>query len=665
MTPEPTDRLNTRHRTGSSEMQRKRSIGGFAGVATALALAGCAVIIERPTNGSTVAAVSAPATVAMRSLFARPTSFRAWVAPLEGDGPVKTPGAWREVTNDFTLMPQGSDVVATGVLALPVGGHRLRAVACWYLGTNPSPYIPFNCQEKQVDMQAIAAQLAIVSPVLSLAAGGTATVSVTAMPPPGKDIVVTVASPLSSGVTLTIPIDTAGAVTSAPITATTAGASTLTASAAVPYGAASAPITVRPVLSSLTPTSGTPATQVTVTGAGFVAPMTVRFGTAPVATTPTSATQARAAVPSGLAAGTVQVTVQSANQTGSASLPFMVLAPPPAPGTLLFRSHAGGVETIRFTPAAAGVPASFGLVTTASVPALSAGLPVVGLVRSGNTLLRASSSALEVFTIGGTLAAPTLVAAGSTPATGTNSAAMSGNGVDAAFLNGQFVRGTDRGLEVYQPGTSPLVKLASVLNRPAAMSAGISLLAHAPGSVLLRSTSGSLELWNMSIPPTVTHNNNSVFTAPVGSGLAWLNPGQRLVRGFSSGIQVLDLSSTQTSVTGANNTGGAPPLQTVLALPNGRIARSTGQNLEVYDLGFGANPVPCATSNAGFTSSTGTALAVDGTMLFRATATGIEAWDLSALACTATPLSGSLPAPVQFTAGLGAATTGIGLAGPN
>lgn len=642
----------------------------LATLATALGLAGCAVVIERPVTGPEVAAGGAPASVAMKSIFATPSApvslsgFQAWVAPLPADGAV---GAWRDVTNDFTLAPRAADLVASGKLVLSAGRYRFRAVACWWINVTPSPTVPFTCLQSEVDVRVVPPSLTVAPSSLSLSAADTATVTVTATPPPGQDLSVALSSPLSSSLALTIPADTATAVTSPPFTATKAGASSLTASAGVPYGSAGMPLTVRPRLTSLSPTSGTTGTLVVVTGAGFAAPLTVRFGTVAVNVTPAGLTQAQVALPAGLTAGsTVQVSLESAGQTSSTQLPFTVSAAPPS-GTLLFRSHATGIEVIRFTPAAGGTGASFGLIAPASVTATSPGLAVVGLRRSANTLLRASAMALEAFTIGGTAAAPTLTAAGRSPATGAGSAGLSGNGADAAVLSGQLVRGADRGLEVYQPGSSPLAQLSSVLNRPAAMSSGVSLLAHAAGGVLLRSTSGALELWDMSnsAAPTVTHNNISVFAAPLASGLAWLIPGQRLVRGFGFGIQVLTVSGGQTTVSGGNGTGGGGSFQAVAAGPAGRVVRTNGMSFEVYDLSFGANPVLCVKSNAGDASPTGVALAVDGDTVFRATSGGIEAWDLSALSCTSTPLSGSLPAPLIFRTGLSLATTGLGLAGPN
>jgi hypothetical protein len=91
-----------------------------------------------------------------------------------------------------------------------------------------------------------------------------------------------------------------------------------------------------PTISSVSPTSGPPGTQVTITGTNFESAATVSFGTTNASsTTFVSATQLLAAVPS-ISAGTYNLTVTTDPDPVSVTLDngFTVTAPPPAQSLL-------------------------------------------------------------------------------------------------------------------------------------------------------------------------------------------------------------------------------------------------------------------------------------------------------------------------------------------
>ena len=119
---------------------------------------------------------------------------------------------------------------------------------------------------------------------------------------------------------------------------TLSGATYLTA--VVPAGAHSGTVTVttgsttltspqtykvKPKITSFTPSSGPPATLVTINGTGLIQTTAVKFGTMKATTfTVVSDSKVTAAVPSGLAAGAVTVSVTTPGGTASAPTKFTV-----------------------------------------------------------------------------------------------------------------------------------------------------------------------------------------------------------------------------------------------------------------------------------------------------------------------------------------------------
>lgn len=367
----------------------------------------------------------------------------------------------------------------------------------------------------------------------------------------------------------------------------------------------------------------------------------------------------------GQAVGSSQISGTATGYTAPAALTINVRQPP---GLLLFRSHASGVETYRFTPGANG--GSFQRV--GSTPSsMSPGLTVVGLDRKGSTLIRAGSQGFEAYTIGGTTASPTLALAGSAPPTGTNSPGLTGAGASAAIGSQVWVRGIEFGIETWQPGTGTLTKPGSS-NVGGGATAGQALLADPNYARILRSTPSSLEIWDVSTPsmPTRPTNNITVFAAQTVAAIAWLDPGRRLVRSHANGIQIIDVEQSLTpptlTVAGFNSTGGGTFGAVAVASSATRVARATGQGLEIYALWPTGNPTKCGVSNQGNAGAAGVAMTSHSDWVFRATPTSIEAYDLTGLMCPQTNVTTAVTLPASiFTTNVIPATTGLGLAGPN
>jgi uncharacterized repeat protein (TIGR03803 family) len=124
----------------------------------------------------------------------------------------------------------------------------------------------------------------------------------------------------------------------AATTKTLSGTTYMTA--VVPAGAHTGPVTVttgtttftspqtykvKPKITGFTPPNGPPATLVTITGTGFIQATAVKFGTVKATTFKVvSDSKVTAAVPSGLAAGAVTVSITSPGGSGSSPKKFMV-----------------------------------------------------------------------------------------------------------------------------------------------------------------------------------------------------------------------------------------------------------------------------------------------------------------------------------------------------
>ena len=437
---------------------------------------------------------------------------------------------------------------------------------------------------------------------------------------------------------------------------------------------------------SLQLTAGVPATLGVTLVPPPLNPQTVTL-TAPLLqsttlTIPGGKTTATTATLQPSSLGSASLMVSAPAPYGTKSIPITVRQPAPNPFTnpfILYRSHATGIEVISFTPGPQ--TGTFALLPGGINSSVSPGLMVVGLEHRGTELVRASSGSIEQFTIGGTPVSPVLALAARSPATGAGSPALSGVGASIATEpGGPYVRGTDRGLEVWTPNTSPLSRVGATLNMAGTSSTGVAVIVD--GQSALRSTSSTLELWslaaagNPALVPGFTRGttpggtNTQVFSAPVGTGLAWIIKGSFAVRSWESGIEIIEVSPSGTvrPPNVSNNRGGTVNFSVVgvATSAGGRVAvRATGNGLEIYSLSsLGARPVLCGVSREGDTSpGGGVAVATSGPLVFRATSSSIEAYSLSGFTCPATDnLNAITLNPAILRNGLALASTGLGLA---
>ncbi|WP_073104964.1 FG-GAP-like repeat-containing protein [Hymenobacter daecheongensis] len=211
---------------------------------------------------------------------------------------------------------------------------------------------------------------------------------VTAVAVNGVSATYTVGSPTQ--ISLTVP----ASATSGPVTVTTG------------YGTgSSAPLLIRPDISSFTPTSGSEGGGVAViTGTSFSGATAVRFnGTAASSYTVNSATQITATVPVGASSGTISVT--TASGTGTSSGSFTVV-----PGVSAFSPSSGAVGTsvsltgddflsatvVRFN----GVSAAFTINSATSITATVPAGATTGLISVTSAVGTRSSTSSFVVTPG-------------------------------------------------------------------------------------------------------------------------------------------------------------------------------------------------------------------------------------------------------------------------
>ena len=608
-----------------------------------LFLSGCNVVIQSPADQSTLAPPAVAVNIGLPGLY-RAGTFSARLNEAD-------------ITSQFTVNAQGTTAVAG--LTLNPGSYLLDVTACWGLNIVfvQAPPWPLNgCSSSRASFAVVQPRLALGPSGLALAVSQSGTATVQAIPAPGAALAIVLsaspASILGAPNTATVPANSAAPV-NIPVQGLGPGSAVISASAGG-YTSASLNVSVRPLITQLSPANGPPGTTVVVTGAGFVAPVTVRFGTTVAPATPASATSVSVTVPQGLTAGAAPITVMSNAQT-SAPVSFTVTSPAPADVTALFRGTNDRVEIIQFTLNSPFSSSTLQLLGSVTTP-LSPGVLSVGLCRDSTRLAWAGAANVQVFTIGGSATAPTLTLAAATPLP----SALTGVGTACAFLPTALVRGTDLGLDNLNSATA--ARLGGF--NGAGSSTGVALAAAPPRA--WRSHSTGLEEYSMSAPATPNRTAN-VVTNMTGSGtgtaLAWLSVGTTLVRATNLGIDVVSVSGAAPSRLGFNNSGGGSSTGVGVSVVGTRVVRATNAGVDVYDASAPAKPVRCAFNNTGGASATGVGVATvvlgASTLAFRATNVGIEAYDITAAmtSCPA-PASGTLiPAGVQLQ--LGTSTTGV------
>ncbi|WP_460504358.1 IPT/TIG domain-containing protein, partial [Hymenobacter agri] len=143
-----------------------------------------------------------------------------------------------------------------------------------------------------------------------------------------------------NGTAATFTVNSATQITATVPAGATTGPVTVTTPAGASNGLTFTVTTPAPVISSLSPTSGTVGTSVVITGTGFTGATAVSFNGTAATFTVNSGTQITATVPPGTITGNVTVTTPGGT---SNAVPFTVL--PPAPTLSSLSPNSGTVGT--------------------------------------------------------------------------------------------------------------------------------------------------------------------------------------------------------------------------------------------------------------------------------------------------------------------------------
>lgn len=593
-------------------------------VATAL-LAGC-VTITRPPEGY----VSPTSTVVAEVGFRSQVCSNTFDATLDGNN----------VTSSFSPQPPAATLPQATFSNLSPGSHTLtvsaKTLQYWFL----IPYCGDGSDTVTFSVAAPPPPALGFSPAgpLTLDAGTSTNVRATVSPVQGNLTTVTL-TPGSNRITAPASATiAANAASSSPfaVTGQVGGSAALSATAGGLQNG-SLNVNVRPVLSSLSATSGTPGTTMALTGAGYEAGASVRFGGQATPTTFVSASQLTAQVPP-LAAGPTNVSVNVNGQT-SQTLTFQVLAPPAPAATLLFRTSGQDVQTFSFANGA------FSLLDT-DAATIQGGTAVVGVAFNGlDHVVRTSAADVQSFNL---LASNTLALAGS--ATGS----PSGTGTAIAAAGNLLVRAVDIGLETYL-----LVNGAPQRQVTSAATGTLSATGVAVdlrGTFAVRAHSSGIDVYSVSNPtaPVLVGSATGGVSA-VGVGVRFAPGGTIAVRSTPSGIEVFNIAANGMPSFAGSQTGAlSAAVNTAVAIDatGTRAIRTHSTGVEVYDISNPASPQRIG-ERGGAPSTTGTGAFLVGNTAFRAMNTALEAYDIS------TP--GSMPAPVSVTAT--PSSIGVGLSG--
>jgi hypothetical protein len=286
--------------------------------ASVLLLSGCNVVIQNPANQSTVAVPAVAVRIVLPGLY-RAGTFNARLNEAD-------------ITSQFTVNAQSG--TASAGLTLTPGSYVLDIAACWgpiiYFVVAP-PWPVNGCSGARASFTVVQPRLVLDPPGLSIAVGQTTTPTIQAIPGPSGALTIALsvspASTLGAPNSVTVPANSTAPVNISPVEGVGPGVATISASAPG-YTAASLNVRVVPFLTALSPPSGLPGTVVAITGGGFLAPLLVQFGAAPITVTPASSTQLSVTVPQPFPPGFAAVTVTSKGQT-SAALGFTVTSTPP------------------------------------------------------------------------------------------------------------------------------------------------------------------------------------------------------------------------------------------------------------------------------------------------------------------------------------------------
>jgi hypothetical protein len=595
-------------------------------VLCATLLASCGVVnIQTPARDSHV---NSPVAVNLN-----------WTADMQAGTNVEVTLDGADISNLFQVTgnrtASASIVMTPGLHTLVAGGN----IYCWYcsggsyshtsttasftVDVSPGPSISLSPNPLNVDAGTSANGTVTLS---SPSPGG---VSVT-LTPQGSGSFKLNNSIAGQPAQVTLGANQASAAFS--VTGVTAGSGTVQATA-TGFSPATSTVNVKPVIVSLSPTSGAPGSSVTVNGRGFVPGASVRFGQTAATTTFMSATVLNAAVPSNLN-GTQNVTVLAGGQTSN-QVAFSIATAGPSP--VVFRSSSTDVQSFNFT-----TPGAASLISTQSATA-SPGSMVVGLTFNGTLLVRSSSGNVQTFNVNG---------AGQITAASAVTATLSPVGAAVAASSNLVVRASATDIQVFSlTGTTPALQ-GTMSAASSSTGTGVDFAVVSGQSLAVRGYSGGVETFNITTPTAITLRGNNT-----GGGLSSTGVGIRVIgtlalRAYSNGLEVYDLTPTTPNRIASNVTGGLSGTGVAVTsdVQLARIVRATNSGIEVYQLS-GTTLTKLGSMN-GTLSPTGVAVAMKGTRVFRAHSSGVEEYDISAPSNIT--LAGNTPATLS--------STGVGIA---
>lgn len=582
----------------------------LSGLLLAFLLAGCGTIkINSPVNSAIPIASPIPVDISWNADMQPGSSLEVFLDNADISSQFANAVSGRHATLPLTVLP---------------GCHVLAAYArlqCSYC--TPTPWARVG---QQVDFRVAggqSAQLALPTLATPLNAGASVTTNVSLASVPTAPMSVTLTPSNAS-----IRIDNAAAgqpatVTITPpqtsinftVTGVTAGVGTIAASNPCASGAQTS-VTVRPVLTSMTPNTGSAGTSVTLAGQGFTTPARANFGNQGSNASNVSATSATVAVPA-IAVGAVNVTVTANNQTSASSVPFTVTAAPVTPPPLVFRASSNDVQAINVSNPAAPVVVS----TRSAAPSAGGLAGMLGLARVGTgPLIRAGSTNMEVFPVD---AAGNIQAATSNLAvTGTATA------VAVAMAGTRVIRGTELGIQLF--ALSGNILQAGAFGNGNASATGVGVAVN--GNTVVRAVADGIEVWDIS---NVASPVRRGFVAQGGVSATGVDvkinaAGTRAVRSFSGGIDVYDISTPTNPILVRTNFGGglsATRSTLLLTSLDTRAVRVYDGGIEVYDL---TSPTLQRLGMAGGDlSPAGAAVVLSGARAVRSGASTLEVFDIS------------------------------------
>ena len=589
-------------------------------------LASCGVVnIQTPVRDSHV---SSPVTVNLN-----------WTADMQPGTNVEVTLDGVDISGQFQIT--GNRTASATVAMTPVF-HTLVAggsIYCWYcsggsysqtsttnsftVDASPGPSLSLNPSPLNADAGASA------NGTVSLSSQSPTAVSVTLTPQGGGSFQLN-NSAAGQAVQVSVGANQTSAAFS--VTGVSAGTGSVQATAAG-YSPASSTVNIKPVIVTLSPTSGAPGSSVTVNGRGFLQGASVRFGQTAATTAFVSATVLNATVPSNLN-GTQSVTVLAGGQSSNPAT-FSIGSAGPSP--VVFRSSATDVQSFNFT-----TPGSASIISTQSATA-SPGSMVVGLSFNGTALVRSSSGNVQSFSVNG--------AGQITPASSAIATLSPVGAAVAASLN-QVIRASATDIQVFSLTGTAFALQGTMSAASSSTGTGVDFAVVAGQSLAIRGYSGGMEASNITTPTAITLRGNNSVGGLSSTGVGVYVTGTRALRAYSNGLEVYDLTPNTPNRIAVNATGGLSGTGVAVTSDAqlARIVRATNSGIEVYQLS--GTTITQLGSKNGALSPTGVAVVMKGTRVFRAHSSGVEEYDIS------TPANITLVSNTPATL----SSTGVGIA---